>query len=253
MPRDINLGPTGGPFINLQENNGDLDISNATNVDLNGANLTNANIGGFDSVEVFEADGTFDASNVDTVFVECVGGGGGGASVDGNQDSYEVGGGGGGGGYAADFVDVSGTSSVSVTVGDGGAGATSGNTAGDDGGNTSFGSSVVANGGQGGPKATIDSLGGGGGGFGGVGAITIDGEVGEGSFTSSTVPTIGKTSAGGDSYYGYGGKSYRFDIPVLNGEGGSGYGGGGAGAITDSAEQDGGPGTSGIVIVYYKA
>jgi hypothetical protein len=237
---DVEIQPEGGtPFTFADSPSDPTDVARLQDT------------GGFDTIEVFESDGTFDASNVDSALVECVGGGGGGASVDGNQANYEVGGAGGGGEYAASLVDLSASSSESVTVGDGGSGATSGNTAGADGGASSFGSLVSANAGSGGPTATTNSLVGGLGGSGGVGDILAPGGNGQGSYTSSATPTEVTTSAGGDSRYGTGGNMIRFGIPPLNGDDANGYGGGGGGPVTEATQRDGGNGTAGVVIVRY--
>jgi hypothetical protein len=252
MPRDINLGPTGGPFINLQENNGDLDISNATNVDLNGATLTNANVGGFDSVEVFEADGTFDASNVEAVFVECVGGGGGSSGIRGVNGGCHAGGGGGGGGYAAGFVDVSATSSVPITIGTGGAGGASGNNAGGAGSNTSFGTNIEASGGEGGspPPAGQASSGGG-----VSGDILTPGGEGCAPYNHSSAPAIAINPPGGGTAYA---EQSTIDVAydgstISTADAGRGFGGGGDGpAIVDaSISESGASGADGIAVVYY--
>jgi len=263
MPRDINLGPTGGPFVTLQENNGDLDISNATNVDLNGANLTNANVGGFDSVEVFEADGTFDASNVDTVFVECVGGGGGSHGLPPNKESGFAGDGGGGGAYAANYVDVSATSSVSITVGNGGVAGSGGDppTDGGDGSSSSFGSDVSAPGGSGSTFSEFfNRTGGDGGGF-GVGAITVPGQDG-GAGTGNAISTelYCRSGSGGGNVYAPGGDSRVYKVPndelfAADVTPGRGPGAGANGPITMGTGDPfpGGAGRDGIVVVYYKA
>jgi len=253
MARDINLGPTGGPFITLQENSGDLDITGATDVDLNGANLTNANVGGFDSVEVFEADGTFDASSVDTVFVECVGGGGGGGGlVNNGTDTVAVGGGGGAGGYSASYIDVSAESSITITVGSGGAPESPG-------GDTSFGTFVTANGGGAGDVADGNRPGGGSGG-GGTGDIVIsggDGSDGDTSQDSYSVDPQVSGGMGGDSQYGSGAPLTVQIGEVVSGLNGSRYGGGGGGCINGfggtGIDLTGGSGAQGVVIVYYKA
>jgi hypothetical protein len=256
MARDINLGPTGGPFITLQENSGDLDITGATDVDINGANLTNANVGGFDSVEVFEADGTFDASSVDTVFVECVGGGGGGgATVDNGIDTLQLGAGGGGGGYAAGYYDVSAESSINVTVGVGGSEASAG-------GDSSFGAFATGNGGGGGTSADDNNLCAGGSGGGGSGDIVVAGRDGEdGLATDQQQPSelyVVNSCSGGHSQMGFGAVSERVDDSFSSfqeGRAGEKYGGGGSGGTSTNAatNQAGGSGAQGIVIVYYKA
>jgi hypothetical protein len=231
-----------------------LDITGATNVDLNGASLTNGGITeGFDTIDVFEADGTFDASNVDKAFVECVGGGGGGGGfVDNGVDTVAVGGGGGGGGYAASYIDLSAESSVTITVGSGGTPETSG-------GDSSFGTFVVGNGGAGGTAADQNRPSGGSGG-GGSGDITVSGGDGSDGDTSqdsySTAPQV-TGGGGGQSLYGAGAKTtVQIGNPV-SGADGLKYGGGGGGAVNGTGGTgigfSGGSGGVGIVIVYYKA
>jgi len=65
-----------------------------------GGSLTGSSVqGGFSNIEVFESDGTFDASNVDRAFVEVVGGGGAGGPPINN--GFNACTGGAGGGYSA--------------------------------------------------------------------------------------------------------------------------------------------------------
>jgi hypothetical protein len=258
MARDINLGPTGGPYVNLQENSGDLDITGATNVDLNGASLTNGGITeGFDTIDVFEADGTFDASNVDFVYVECVGGGGGAGDIDITTETVGTAGAGGGGGYAAAYKDVSATSSITVTVGAGGTTAASG-------GDSTFQTStqVIGNGGGGGTSApNAGSLSGGSGGS-GQGDITIPGgDGGDGNSTTDAIndDAVSVTGAnGGDSVLGSGGAAVSDVNSITNGLPGKQYGGGGgSGAMavgaTGTQSDLSATGAQGVVIVYYKA
>jgi hypothetical protein len=255
MARDINLGPTGGPFVNIQENSGDLDITGASDVDLNGANLTNAGIKrGFDTIDVFTADGTFDASNVDKAFVEVVGGGGGGA---GEVSGDPIGGAaGGGGGYAAAVVDLSATNSITVTVGTGGAGGASGENPGSNGGNTTFGTLVETGGGNGAPAAVPDATSPTAAGSGITGDITIDGGRGEskvGGYTNTGSAVEG--AAGGGTVYSNGTASPKpASTPTtVNGFNGDSPGGGGSGGVTTggNGSSAGGDGADGIVIVRY--
>lgn len=98
--------------------------------------------------QIFTGSGTWTRPDgVVTVRVFCIGGGGGsGASATTNAGG---GSGGGGGEYVEGVVTVSGN--ITVTIGGGGAGASSGSgLAGSPGGNSSFGSLIVANGGTGG-------------------------------------------------------------------------------------------------------
>ncbi len=108
----------------------------------------------FSRFEDFEASGTFLISQFDIindeVRVEVWGAGGGG----GRQGATDGGVGAASGGYASGLVDLTGVSSVTVTVGAGGAGRTGSSGAGGTGGTSSFGTDVVATGGQGGPQAS---------------------------------------------------------------------------------------------------
>jgi hypothetical protein len=218
-------------------------------------------IGRFDSIEVFNSDGTFDASGINDVFVECVGGGGGGGgTVDNGTDTVQIGAGGGGGGYAASYVDVSNDSSITVTVGSAGTG--SSGSSGSAGSDSSFGTSVTGGGGGGGTAAdgngtNVD----GGNGGGGSGDIVIggqDGGYGVADDQSYSDPIIAQSTSGGGSQLGEGASS---QIEAGNVQSGStvnpptGYGGAGAGAINvsglGSVGRAGGDGGAGVVIVRY--
>lgn len=111
---------------------------------------------GAQSIQVFQSSGTYTKSTgVNTVLVRLVGGGGGGS---GHAES------GGAGGYAERVCDVSGVNTVSVVVGQGGAGTYySGRSS--QGGSTSFGSFCSATGGDGANQSFQHA-----GGLGGIGA-----------------------------------------------------------------------------------
>jgi hypothetical protein len=263
MARDINLGPTGGPFVNIQENSGDLDITGATDVDLNGANLTNAGITeGFDTIDVFTADGTFDASNVDKLLVEVVGGGGGAGAFDATTETFGTSGGGGGGGYARAIKDVSNTTSISVTVGSGGAGGT-GTSNGSAGGDSIFDTTtqVIGNGGGGGASApTGSATSSGGSGGGGQGDVVVSGQPGGSGDSIDTAVSQDvfsiTSSEGGDSVYGHGAEQQIVVNDILSGVNGNQYGGGGGAPInadgsTFGSSPSSGSGAQGIVIVRY--
>ena len=210
----------------------------------------------FDTVEVFEADGTFDASGVTLAWVEVVGGGGSGGSwIDSSSSVNAVLGSGAGGGYAAGYVDLQGTDSVAVTVGAGGTAPTSGSSteAGNAGNTSSFGSDIEASGGDG-ADGFVDVATGG---TGVSGPIAIDGQNGVRRFVDTDI--IIRGSEGGDSVLGSGGASNGPEGDETSfgfgGIDGSGYGGGGSGAIAQSPDAGndyiGGDGADGVVIVHY--
>jgi hypothetical protein len=151
-----------------------------------------AGAGAIRGVQLFEADGLFTVpSGVTSVVVELWGGGGAAAvpptPLPPAPPVVSPGGGGGGGGYVRTVVAVSPGQNVAVTVGQGGA--ASCGSAGDAGGDTSFGALALAGGGGGG---TLDGVGGAGGGASG-GGISYPGEPG----TTLTQPGTSGQSAQG--------------------------------------------------------
>jgi len=158
-------------------------------------------------------------------------GGSGGRSANGNG-----GGGGGGGGFIEKWFNYADLSDpVSVTIGAGGVAQTVDDTAGNVGGNTTFGAYLTAYGGGGGGAVTAVYGGGGGGGCTSVGAVGsgtaggAGGGPGGGIYTATTGSTRGS---------GFGGGCGGGAGPVA--AGGSGWGGGGGGAGT--ATTGNGPG-----------
>lgn len=175
------------------------------------------------NMQLFTSSGTFTVpSGVTRVKVTCVGGGGGGGGWYYNAEEYYHGGGGGGSGLSEAVVSsLTGGSTISVTVGNGGTagvGSYSAATAGGNGGSSSFGSYVIALGGTGGGKAYIGVHGGAGAGAGtGTGTLLLPGTPGESGAT---------TGKGGDNFqYGRG---LSFGSTSL------GYGSGGAGGHSDT-------------------
>lgn len=181
------------------------------------------------------------------------GGAGGGAPVATTAGNHSQGGGGGGGGYAERFIiDTSLATSISVTVGAGGA-PVSGGTGGA-GGQSAFSSLCVANGGSGGGTATnqvlmVAALGGqpGAGFSGDFLASGSPGEAGTGN------ASLGIGGMGGSSMYGGGGAgSYTgAGAGSTPGADAPAYGGGGGGAQGNSNApiRSGGAGGPGVVIV----
>jgi hypothetical protein len=150
-----------------------------------------------------------------TALIRLWGGGGGGAK----RQSYYAGGGG-GGGYSEKLLPLSSLGPTeTVTVGSGGAGATVNNTAGTNGGDTTFGAHLTAYGGEGG---LLPSTTGGKGGDGGGPATFTMGS--EGTAQNNTV------FYGNNGFYWGGGGGSCNGVDGGGGKGGSSYYGGGGGA-----------------------
>lgn len=182
------------------------------------------------------------------VIVEVVGGGGGGGRWNESSTSpvrYRIGGGG-GGGYATKIVDLTGISSVAVTVGAGGAGSAfnstfiSGTLAGGTGGTSSFGGYCSATGGQGAQVSggTSDVVGRSGG-VGIGGDLNVPGGTGMRAQlnVSGSVFFSGPDAAGGATRYGYPGNDVNS----------AGYGTGGTGHSFTAAAN---AGADGVVLVW---
>ena len=184
------------------------------------------------------------------VRVQAGGGGGGGAATS-SSGQAALGSGGGGGGYAESFItDIAGLpASVTVTRGDGGAGAAAGNNNGATGGTSSFGSLTVATGGLGGfgsGPATTNQRAGRDGGVGTTGDLLIPGGA-SGQVTFAAAASIFVMQNAGDSFFGAGA---RGQVDVGDGFVGRAFGGGGGGGTTaNSPQRPGGAGANGIVIL----
>jgi len=204
------------------------------------------------SVEVFEANGTWTNTGAKLIKVICVGAGGGGAG--GNNDNV-IRAGGGGGGYTEKIINVSGVVSVAVTVGAGGEGGDGGGSEdGVAGGLSRFGGEGVycySSGGWGGfGEGGTEGIGGPAG-YGHDGDINLKGNNGgrEGSYENLF------NGCGGNSLFGFGG-SFLQDTSLFidddaTGVDGENYGAGGSGCYHHASTRDrnGGDGTKGIVIV----
>lgn len=171
--------------------------------------------------------------------VEVIGGGGSGGRTGGGAAG---GGGGGAGGRALAMLDLSGVSSVTVTVGEGGAGITSGSgdSTGNPGSFSSFGSYLSATGGAGGGFPS--------GGLGGVGSGgDLNTSLGSGS-PGASIPVLNAVVSGSGGGAGAAGQTSSVSY---NGNTGRGFGGGGSGAATPTAGALGysGAGYRGVIIV----
>lgn len=202
-------------------------------------------------------------SGVTKILVTMCGAGGGGAG--GNNDG---GGGGGGGSSILEHVlEVTPTSSYTVTVGAGGAGGAGGNNNGSNGAATSFVGDNYTLSAPGGSGGQSDS-GSGAGGAGGAGSSNLDGGDGTGSggTTGGSVyriaggdggskgfssPGVDGGGAGGSSALGYGGNGASGDGAATAGGDAKGPGGGGGGGRGTGGSTAGGDGADGIVVITY--
>lgn len=172
------------------------------------------------------------------ILVEVQAGGGGGNSVSApTSTNTNVTNGAGAGGYCKKLMSVANLSSTeSVVVGAGGS-------AGNNGGNSSFGSHLTAYAGL------ADKSGGSASG----GDINISGQPGDDGaieYADGSSKSVGYGGMGGDSFLGKGGTNFT-PGQGRNGSAGTGYGAGGAGGASDynDGAKSGGAGAPGIVIV----
>jgi len=197
---------------------------------------------GFSTIQVFNSSGNFIVPNgVTTVRVMATGGGGAGG-----YHSTMPGGGGGAGGRSEGIVpNLSPGTSITVTVGAGGAGSDEPGT-GASGGTSSFGTYLSASGGQGGGGGTVAqfAMAGGAGGVGSGGQFNFGGSMG-----SDSIVVACRGGDGGGPGQGRGGSGPQ------GGGSATGYGGGGGGGGTTTSGSPigsaGGAGSVGLVIVEY--
>lgn len=223
-----------------------------------------------DGVVELLSSGEFKSLGNDSVDIFCVGGGGGGGNRSGTS-----GGSGGGAGYTATRLNnkIIANTRISVTIGNGGDNGSTGS----NGGTTSFGNILSANGGKGGRTNTTTADGGSAGGNGGAytggkggsdGASTSAG-TGQGTTTREFGDSAGKLYAGGggggcnstdiadydvnggagSGGEGGGGRGGNYKYPAGNGIANTGSGGGGGQGTNSAKYPSGGKGGSGIVCI----
>jgi hypothetical protein len=221
-------------------------------VDSSGNKKNNVNTGNWIKTTVLSAGTSFVTQpGTHTIFIRLVGGGGGGGGGDFTTPNMGFGAGGAAGGYAEKTFAVSPLTAYTYAIGGAGtAGANTGGTGGT-GGDTTFavgGTTVTAKGGLGGVgqvgAATLASPLGGAGVIPTLGDINMAGAHGENSVRLSGI--LGSAAGGGNSPFGGGGAGRN-----TNGAGiaATGFGGGGGGGAGVSADQTGGAGTAGCIIV----
>lgn len=197
--------------------------------------------GGYQSAQIFTSGGTWTKpAGINLVRVIVVGGGGGGGGTTAGANT-SCSGGGGGGGTAIETIDVTGTSSETVTIGAGGAGGASGGSTGSTGGTSSFGAFCSATGGLGGDgmgSVMSDTAPGGVGGSGSGGDVNIDGGVGG----------VGIVRGGNQTALAGGGGSFVSPSDGFASADATGYGVGGSGRSGGGLA--GRAGSDGICIVY---
>lgn len=208
-----------------------------TNISASAASINQMQISG-KTMTAYLSSGVFTftvPALVTRIRIRAIGGGGGA----GGSAAAKSGGGGGGGGYSEGWFAVSPGASITITVGGGGAGGTAGNV-GVTGGTTSVGALLTASGGA------FGDAGGGGtgaGGFGGTGSGGQVNSVGGDGGDGTTAGTVGA---------GQGGGSILGGVTRSGGTGRNalGIGGGGSASYT-LANNSGGNGFAGAVIVEY--
>jgi len=192
------------------------------------------------------------------IFVTILGGGGGGGGVDGQGVGTSACAGGGGAGARVELLITSVAATYTYTIGDGGNGGAAGANTGSTGGTTTFtgtGVSLSAAGGAGGQGRLGSSGGatanGGSGGVGTGGELNIRGQQGFAGMVKDGNSVAQGT--GGSSVYGAGGIGTFVSGSSGGGPGtdasGFGSGGGGAGSTGLSANDAGGDGSDGLIIV----
>lgn len=202
------------------------------------------------NIQVFTASGTYTpTAGMKYCQIECVGGGGGSGGATSNfVNTYASSGGGGSGSYSRKIATAADIGvSKTVTIGAGGIGGADGTTAGSDGGDTSVGSLCIAKGGSG-SKKSQDGGDGGLGGVAGTGDFTPTGMSGtNGFYNMVAISTPVPAGNGGSSIYGGGGLGA---VANTAGNNGSAYGAGGGGCGSfNQVGQAGAAGSDGVVVI----
>lgn len=207
---------------------------------------------------IYTSSGTFSKGSYSwatEAVITCQGGGGGGGGAEATASGEASGGGGGQGGqFVIGQVSLSSMgASETVTVGSGGTGTSTTPWDGNSGGDSSFGTHVVAKGGAGGSGGVAAAVParygtGGNGSQSATGDLAIDG--GGGATTVIDSASRAKTCAGGASHMGNPGHEVTTTLGS-NGSTGGDYGAGGTGAANAQSQsaRAGATGGDGIVIV----
>ena len=240
------IGETGVDAVNFTKGiNVSSGIITATSFSGSGANLTGVD-SGLASVQVFTSNGTWNRpSGITKVKVIVTGGGGGGG---GGGATWNHGAGGDAGGTAIEFIDVSSTASVTVTVGNAGPGA-NWNPDATNGGTSSFGSFCSATGGRGGKQAATSPYTSHNTGVGSGGDINLTGQSGDGGHDGGT-GTHSSGGTGGSSFWGGGGCGLANSNNPSGAKEDGKHGGGGGGTANTHTSGDGGAGI--VVVEEYK-
>ncbi|WLG99722.1 phage tail protein [Pseudomonas beijingensis] len=193
--------------------------------------VTTSRHGPYKGTQIFKTAGVFTwtvPSGVKKVWVKVIGGGGGGGVR--RTAGEEGGGGGGGGGVAEGLFDLGAATSVSITVGEGGLGATTA-ASGENGKASAFGAFCSASGGAGGNGGLVTS--------GGVSGTGVGGTINYGLGDGSAGSVINQSLSRGGSGGGPGSIGSSSASGIGRGPGG---GGGGSGTSANSAAGNGAPG-----------